>query len=201
MNQRLVWNFEFTTNGNASLTDFVDVKDEHLKWEIRYFWPENKTIVLNNIDMALLELGNYKHKIREDYYYLIAAQNYNIKKRRDQLLYKPLLKQTKHAVAYGPKIALGGHDNSGLPDLKEIREHVEKEGKEIYVKKEAFIYKLPTIPKAKIELSRLEVHHKIYFSVCIEGKSLTLVKKISKLLLDEPVSCDYVTFLKNITKL
>lgn len=79
MNQRLVWNFEFTTNGNASLTNFVDVKDEHLKWEIRYFWPENKTIVLNNIDMALLELVNYKHKIREDFYYLIADQNYNIK--------------------------------------------------------------------------------------------------------------------------
>ncbi|KTD70917.1 hypothetical protein [Legionella tucsonensis] len=201
-NQRLVWNFEFAPKASLPLAHFVDKKDEQLKWEIRYFWPDNETIILNTIDNSLLELANYKQKIREDYYYLLPGQNYNIKKRREQLLYKPLLKQTNHAAGYGTKITLEQTQEQPIyPELHEIMQHVEKEGIEVFVKKEALIYKFPTKPKVKIELARLEVLQKIYFSVCIEGRSLHLVEMISKHLLNEPVSCEYVTFLKNLLQL
>lgn len=180
----------------------MDKKDEQLKWEVRYFWPDNETIILNTIDNSLLELANYKHKHREDYYYLLPGRNYNIKKRRNQLLYKPLLKQTNHAAGYGTKITLEQTQEQPIsPKLHEIMQHVEKEGIEVFVKKEALIYKFPTKPKVKIELARLEVLQKIYFSVCIEGRSLRLVEMISKHLLNEPVSCEYVTFLKNLLQL
>src|SRR5215218_4572228 len=106
MNQRLVWNFEFTSKATLPLTTYVDKTDIFLKWEIRYFWPEGKPIILNTIDTSLLELTQYKQKIRDDYYYLLPGHQYNIKKRRDQLLYKPLLKQTKRAFGYGEKIIL-----------------------------------------------------------------------------------------------
>ncbi|MCE0721604.1 MULTISPECIES: hypothetical protein [Legionella] len=201
-NQRLVWNFEFAPKASLPLAHFVDKKDEQLKWEIRYFWPDDEAIILNTIDNALLELANYKQKIREDYYYLLPGQNYNIKKRRDQLLYKPLLKQINHAVGYGRKITLERTQDQVLPpELQKMIQQVEDEGIEIFVKKEALIYKFPTEPKVKIELARLEVLQKIYFSVCIEGKSLQLVETISKHLLDEPVSCEYVAFLKNLMQL
>lgn len=202
MNQRLVWNFELTPKTRLPLATLVDKKDEQLKWEIRYFWPDNEVIVLNALDNSLLDLANYKQKHREDYYYLLPGQNYNIKKRRDQLLYKPLLKQANHAAGYGAKIILGNlPDQLTPPDIQEIMHQVEQEGIEIYVKKEALIYKLPTNPTVKIELARLEVRNRIYFSLCIEGKSLHLVETVSKHLLDQPVSCEYVTFLKNLLKL
>lgn len=201
-NQRLAWNFEFTPKASLPLADLVDKKDEQLKWEIRYFWPDNEPIILNTIDNSLLELANYKQKHREDDYYLLPSQNYNIKKRRDRLLYKPLLKQTNHAVGYGPKIILERtQDQPTPPELQEIMQQVEQEGIEVSVKKDALIYKCPTKPKVKIELARLEVRQKIYFSVCIEGRSLRLVEMISKHLLDEPISCEYVTFLKNLLQL
>ncbi|HHT0593433.1 TPA: hypothetical protein ACTXXA_002481 [Legionella anisa] len=201
-NQRLVWNFEFAPKANIPLAHFEDKDDEELKWEIRYFWPDNEPIILNTVDNSLLELANYKQKLREDCYYLLPGQNYNIKKRREQLLYKPLLKQINHAVGYGRKIILERTQDQDLPpELQAMVQQVEKEGIEVFVKKEALIYKFPTQPKVKIELARLEVLQKIYFSVCIEGKSLQIVETISKHLLDEPVSCEYVTFLKNLMQL
>ncbi|MCW8445643.1 hypothetical protein OQJ05_16490 [Fluoribacter gormanii] len=202
MNQRLVWNFEFTPKTSLSLANLVDKKDEQIKWETRYFWPDNKIIVLNSIDKSLLDLTQYKQKHREDCYYLLPGTSYNIKKRREQLIYKPLIKQSSHAAGYGAKIILSDHQDHPLsPDLREITQQVEQEGVEVYVKKEALIYKLPTNPTVKIELARLEACNQIYFSLCIEGKSLHLVETISKHLLDEPVSCQYVTFLKNLLKL
>ncbi|QMT61437.1 hypothetical protein [Legionella sp. PC997] len=202
MNQRLVWNFEFTPKTGLSLPTLVDKKDEQIKWEKRFFWPDNKIIILNIIDDSLLDLAQYKQKHREDYYYLLPGTNYNIKKRREQLLYKPLLKQSNHTAGYGAKIILSdSYDQPLPPDLQEIAQQVEQKGIEVCVKKEALIYKLPTKPSIKIELARVEVCNQIYFSLCIEGKSLHLVETISKHLLDEPVSCEYVTFLKNLMKL
>ncbi|VEH27907.1 Uncharacterised protein [Legionella sainthelensi] len=93
MKQRLIWNFEFAPEKNLPLATFVDIKDEHLKWEIRYFWPENKSIILNTIDPSLRNITHYQQKYKEDDYYLLPGQNYNIKKRRNQLLYKPLLQK------------------------------------------------------------------------------------------------------------
>ncbi|CAM3068132.1 Uncharacterised protein [Legionella steigerwaltii] len=202
MNQRLVWNFEFTPKASLPLSTFIDEKNETLKWEKRYFWPDSETIILNTIDSSLLDLANYKQKHKEDYYYLLPGHNYNIKKRHEQLLYKPLLQHANHAAGFGAKIILTPLQEQPLPaDLQEIIHHVETEGVGVYVKKEAFIYKFPTTPTIKIELARLEVLHQIYFSLCIEGKSLRLVETISKHLLDGPVSCEYVTFLKNLLKL
>lgn len=207
MNQHLVWNFEFSPKTNIPLATYMDEKDEQLKWEVRYFGSAHETIILNPIDRAFLELTNYKHKDKEDYYYLLPDLNYNIKRRHNQLLYKPLLKRAKHAVGYGKKIILDPAENTPSqdpqmsPDLQNIIKHIEKESVGINVQKEALIYKIPTKPTIKIELARLEVLHKIYFSVCIEGRSLNLVETISQHLLGKHISCEYVTFLKNILKL
>ncbi|KTC80523.1 hypothetical protein Lche_2543 [Legionella cherrii] len=202
MNQRLVWNFEFAPKASAPLATFVDKEDENLKWEMRYFWPDSEIIILNTIDSSLLDLANYKQKHKEDYYYLLPGCNYNIKKRHEQLLYKPLLEHANHAVGYGAKITINPLQEQSLPlELQKIIPHIETKGVSVYVKKEAFIYKFPTTPTIKIELARLEVLHKIYFSLCIEGKSRRLVETISQHLLNEPVSCEYVTFLKNLLKL
>lgn len=208
MNRRLVWNFEFApTVTPLPSTCFMEQKSEGQKWEIRFFWPDDETVILNTLDNSLLDLANYQLKHREDYYYLLPDGNHNIKRRRDELLYKPLLKKEKQAMGFGAKIninTLEAHTPSTSPvdaQLEELAERVMKNGVEVYVKKEAFIYKFPTKPKVKLELARLEVHNKIYLSACIEGKSLNLVETIAEHLLGKRISCDYVTFLKNSSPL
>lgn len=207
MNQRLVWNFEFTPKKCLPLATFVDIKEDHIKWEVRYFWPDSKPIILNTIDPSLLNITDYQQKRNEDCYYLLPDQNYNIKKRRNQLFYKPLLQNTNSAFGFGAKIILNSSqdsiDQNGLtdPDLLKIMHQVTKESIEISLNKEALSYTFPTKPKTKLELARLEVQNKIYFSLCIEGRSLNLVETISQHLLKEYVSCDYVTFLKSLLKL
>jgi hypothetical protein len=208
MIQRLVWNFEFNSNTNLHpLLSLVDQKDEQLKWEIRCFWLDNEVVTLNPIDPLLLDLANYQRKHKEDYYYLLPGKNYNIKRRLNEILYKPLITNANDAAAYAAKITLSPTQSYpeqtklAHPELEEIMLLIEKKNVGVHVKKEALISKLPTTPTIKIELARIEILNKIYFSACVEGKSLYLVETIAKHLLGEYVSCEYVAFLKNIIKL
>jgi hypothetical protein len=199
MIQRLVWNFEFSHKKEIPLSGLVDNEQDDLKWERRFFWPENQIISLCNIDDSLLDLANYHQKHKEDTYYLLPHSDYNIKTRRDELQFKPVIRRTSSAAGFGIKINLDADDNS--PELHEMAHQARKEGITVFVKKEAFIYKFHTHPNIKLELARLEVNNAVYFSACVEGKSLFLVETLSELLLGNQVSCEYVTFLKNITKL
>ena len=203
MNQRLIWNFEFSSKKKSLPAElFVENEQDNLKWESRFFWPFDQIIVLRNLDESLLDIANYQQKHREDSYFLLPDTNYNIKQRRNELLYKPQHQKTAHAIGFGSKINLG--DLSGYSEneaqLEEIKQRIEQEGIRVFVKKEAFIYKFPTKPSIKLELARIDVLDNIYFSACIEGKSRQGVETVSKYLLGEHVSCDYVTFLQNILK-
>lgn len=206
MGQRLVWNFEFSTTNIIPLSSLVDNKHEVLKWERRFFWPKDYIINLCTLDNTMLDLHNYHQKHKEDYYYLIPGYNYNIKRRHDELSYKPILKQTSSAAGFGFKINLDtpllpnqGHLKH--PEIQEIARQAQEKGIITLVKKEAFIYRFPTTPFIKLELARLEVNNEVYLSACVEGKSLFLVEKISEYLLGQQVSCEYVTFLKDKLKL
>ncbi len=205
MPQRLVWNFEFSTKKLLPLPNKVNESDP-LKWEIRYFWSEDQIISLHLLDNSLLDLANYQQKHKEDYYYLLPDCSYNIKRRRNEMLYKPVLKHATHAIGYGTKINLEAvddypdHEPATILKLQKIVRKAREKGLEVCVKKESFTYKFATTPNVKLELARLEVNNKVYFSVCIEGKSLYLVETINEYLLDKQVSCDYVTFLKSIIK-
>lgn len=193
MVNRLVWNFEFSPPKHLLTMELVAVQEE-LKWEKRYFWPQDRIICFNCIDNALLDLGNYQQKHKEDCYYLIPGSACNIKRRRDELLYKPLLKQSKHSYGFGAKI------NLDEPPHDAKRQQIEDKGIPVFVRKEAFVYKFPTVPTIRLELARLEIENKVYFSACIEGKSQYLVETISSLLLKKKKACDYVSFLKKIIK-
>lgn len=202
MNQRLIWNFEFTPQ-TASLPAelFIKREPEDVKWESRFFWPNDEIITLNTLDNSLLDITNYQQKSREDAYYLLTDSDYNIKRRRNELMYKPRVQQTPQALAFGSKIKIDNLDESAAPQLKKIAQQVAQHGVEVKVKKVAFIYKFATTPTIKLELAHLEVHNQIYFSACIEGKSLFLVEHITERLLGKQDSCDYVTFLKNTVHL
>ena len=201
MTNRLVWNFEFTPSTNFLLSNLDKVEEDELKWEARFFWPETEIITLQLLDNDLLELAHYQHKQKSDKYYLLK-QGFNIKNRRDELVYKPLIKKGKYSLGFGHKLNLSEPDNFSpdlhKSDLKKIMTGI-NHSTEVSVKKESFSYKFATHPHTKIELARIEINSAIYFTLCIEGKSRYLVEKISKKLLGKRATENYVGFLKEIT--
>ncbi|HAU1295271.1 TPA: hypothetical protein JBI36_03395 [Legionella pneumophila] len=205
--QRLVWNFEFSSEQTTPLTTLGHDAQDNLKWEKRYFWPTDQIIRLNTIDSSLLDLANYQKKHKEDYYYLLPDSDHNIKQRRNELLYKPVIKQSGTALGFGPKIhletpqTLSCHGDAGQLNRQELLKKIKEKGIVVFVKKEAFVFKFPTTPTVKLELARLEVRDKVYFSACIEGRSLNLVETISVLLFGTQPSFEYVTFLKKTLKI
>lgn len=204
MNHQLIWNFEFTLN--KSPCSFNDSENkEDIKWEARFFWPSHEKIVMSCLDHELLDLKNYKKKIRDDYYYLIPNSDANIKLRKNQLLYKPLVRKTNTAYGFGPKIILNPftpayEQNEHCLKMNEILNEVTPIKKPIHVKKIAYLYKFQCTPTIKLELARLKINKKTFYSACIEGHSLKKVNFLVEHLLGHQISCDYVTFLRNILK-
>jgi hypothetical protein len=205
MTQRLVWNFEFTTPKNSALSGLKIRKEDDLKWEARFFWPASEVISLSLLDDSLLDLAHYQQKQKQDQYYLIPKHNYNLKNRRGELLYKPLVKQSKYVLGFGAKINISALDkSSSCPfhpefDAKKVLSKLEN-SPEIVVKKNSFTYKFSLQPSIKLELARIDVNNHIYFSLCVEGKSRDLVECVSFGLLGKIPSSDYVSFLKKITQ-
>jgi hypothetical protein len=202
MNTRLVWNFELSNSNLLYLDDLKESPDE-LRWEARYFWPGDAIISLKGLDSRFLALSNYEAKHRQDCYSLLADSNFNIKQRRMQLFYKPLLQETDLLRGYGKKINLADYPSDLiLPGSRlsaaELLKQLENNQQEIEVAKEALIYKFPSEPTIKLELARLEIAKKIYFSLCVEGRSQTLVASLARQLMIKELSCDYVSFLKGI---
>lgn len=203
MNKRLVWNFEINPEPIFTLPDEKGLTDEH-KWEIRFFWPADTIIELKGLSDSHLDLSRYTIKHREDRYCLLKNHDLNIKVRRGRLLYKPILARTRHAIAYGKKIdLLKAKPHTNLPGdngycIATLLNLINTHKKEVVVRKEALIYQFKTQPKIKLELARLEVNGVVYFSVCVESYALALTQSLSRHLLNNQLSCDYITFLKHL---
>ncbi|TAL65007.1 MAG: hypothetical protein EPN84_02305 [Legionella sp.] len=197
MTQRLVWNFEFSTKKKFLKEDLDNHEKENLKWEKRAFWSHEEIIILNAVNPDLLNLTQYEQKNKEDAYYLLPDLDCNIKLRRNELLYKPLVKKTKKLLGFAAKINLSEHRDN--PELLALQQDALTKAHIVQVKKEAFVYKFPNTPGIKLELARLEINQKIYFTACVEGRSLKGVETLSQHLLGKYVSCDYVSFLKKIS--
>lgn len=205
MNKRLVWNFEINTDNPLDLQALPHEEKEEIRWEARFFWPEDQIITLYGLEDSFFDLSTYQAKRRQDSYSLLSNLNYNIKRRRLQLLYKPLLKKTDYLQGYGKKINLAdypadevlpGTDNVYTPTLFAQL----KDSQTIDVIKDTLTYKFPLEPAIKLELARLLINKKIYFSACIEGRSQLFVKTLANHLLKKQISCDYVSFLKQTLK-
>ena len=87
--QRFVWNFEIDTQYPLTMDAFSIEEKEEVRWERRFFWPENKIIKLHGLNQEFLKLSNYTVKPRCDRYYVLADSDANIKLRRGEMLYKP----------------------------------------------------------------------------------------------------------------
>lgn len=202
MNKRLIWNFEINDKQPLNMVLSDDKETPAERWESRFFWPESEIIILNGLDERFLALSHYEIKYKQDKYYLLADKPYNLKVRRDQLLYKPIAFTTDYAMAYEKKIILGAVDHSTPVTnkintsilLSEVQEH----GQPIQVEKEALIYRFETTPTLKLELARIHVANTTWFSVNIESRSKQLVDTLRRQLFGDKKTCDYVTFLKDI---
>lgn len=203
MNKRLVWNFEIENKKPLQLPSLSTIEEGLMRWECRYFWPVDNIITLHGLNDDFLCLSQYQNKHRQDIYYLLPDANYNLKLRRDELVYKPLLNIKPNAFAYGKKINLQ-EQPEGLPlagcdeDGPSLIARIKKQAIEIKVDKEALIYKFDTSTPSKLELAWLQVDKKSFFSVSIESRSLILVESICAQVLGGLSTCDYVTFLKGI---
>lgn len=205
MNKRLIWNFEIDTK---SVLDWESLRDEkeEIRWERRFFFEESDIITLTGLSDAFLDLSQLTIEHKEDHYILIPGQDFNIKYRANELLFKPRFKTRSSVQGYGKKINLTSWPRqTALPGdhlitATNLLTLIEDTSHKIVVIKEAVTCKLPTKPKIRLELARLTIENKTWFSACVEGRSHELVDKISKHLMPEGISCDYVSFLNKILK-
>ncbi|KTC66814.1 hypothetical protein Lbir_3116 [Legionella birminghamensis] len=201
-NKRLVWNFEIDSDGLIDFSALASEEPDILRWEIRYFWPADSFITLYGLGEAFLDLSRYQIKQRVDVYHLLNDGYYNIKDRRDELLYKPMIEERGGCQGFGHKINLltqsPGELLLGEPALtvREMLSKIEQESRMIRVDKVALKYKLPLAPAIKLELAKIRIADQGFFSVCIEGRSHQLVTRVSQLLMRQHIPCDYVRFLK-----
>ena len=91
-----------------------------------------------------------------------------------------------------------------LPEISEITaidliKQIKQKSTSVLVAKDALVYTWAGSPGIKLELARLSIGNQIYFSLCVEGYSETLVKKIIQRLQCGQNSCHYVDFLKKMT--
>jgi hypothetical protein len=202
--RRLIWNFEIDSSEPLQWQSLRPCVPDGLRWEARFFWPEESLVTLKGLDESFLELSRYQIKHREDTYCLLPNDDYNIKIRRGQLLYKPLLERSNHAVAYGKKINLEEQEpHTQLPGANgltaaALRSLIETTGIHIRVEKEALIYKIATTPTIKLEFAALSVAHQRYFSLSIETRVADWIPEIRKHLLGHAISSDYITFLRSL---
>ena len=202
MNKRLVWNFEINIDNPMQISSPNDIEQNQARWESRFFWPDDQIITLHGLDDHFRELSRYQVKHREDTYFLLPNDDYNLKLRHEQLLYKPILMKSGQSIAYGKKIKIEEQaPTTQLPgcegkDAQTLIEQINYEGKKIKVEKEAIIYTFGISPITKLELAWLHVANKAYFSASIESRSMQLVESITRQLLGDLFACDYVTFLK-----
>ena len=200
MNKRLAWNFEI--NSDSVLTfptaNVAEASDSH--WESRFFWSDRDIITLSGLDEHFLELSRYKIKHHTDCYHVLPDADYNLKTRHDEITYKPIIQRTKTAIAYGKKIKIA----TCLTNIDGVAPHtliqrIKTQAHLVYVDKEALIYTLQSHPSSKLELARLSIGTKIYYSVSVESPALSLVEQMTQQIIANSVHCDYVTFLKNQT--
>lgn len=198
MNKRLVWNFEICpASPLPEITPPEDLEDA-IRWEARYFCDDHAIFPLHGLDESFLNLARYKIKERSDVYYLLPGENYNIKKRRDEISYKPLFQQTPECQGFGKKILLENSEDR-LPGVKKpvsAKDLLQKisEAHAVTVEKTALIYKFGH--SLKLELARLTIKDRIYFSACVEGRSHSLVSRLSQKIFPGQNLSGYVEFLK-----
>jgi hypothetical protein len=201
LNTRLIWNFEINSDNPLNLENLSEAKDA-LRWESRFFWGQDEIIQLNGLTPSFLQLSHYEIKHREDRYVLVDGLQ-NIKYRKDQLLYKPLLQQKESLCGFGKKINLAHSSlHEPLPGTAETTERllatIKEKSIEVLVHKEALVCAFPGTPTIKLELARLRIDEGVYFSVCIEGRAERLVASITQQILGKRASSDYVHFLKKV---
>lgn len=208
LTKRLVWNFEIVNNHLLNWQKLPATAKDRIHWETRFFWPEDSIINLIGLADTFLDLTNYEIKGKKDLYILCAQSHFNIKQRRAQLLYKPLIKEKKSILGYGEKINLTDYPlTASLPgtanwNMKKMLLFLQSTKKiNVAVNKEALIYKFTTIPSVRLELARLQVNGRTFFTACIEGRSCILVRQISDYIFAAQKPCDYVNFLKLQSKL
>ncbi len=205
MNKRLVWNFEICDKDVLCMPNANLEENQTERWEARFFWPGHQIIVLNGLSDAFLDVSRYQIKHRQDIYCLLDDADYNLKIRRNQPMYKPMLIQDTHATAFGKKINLEEEEKNSalLPNTTHLTaamllKRIQQEGLRIPVEKEALIYRFSTSPVVKLELAKLHVLNTTWFSVNIESRSKIFVDTIKQHLFGNKPCSDYVHFLKGL---
>lgn len=204
MSKRFIWNFEIDSQEPLYMpSSESEILSPYMHWESRFFWPEEAIIPLHGLAPSFLELSQYQVKHKQDVYYLLPNQDYNLKSRREQLLYKPLLKKMPYAWAFGKKIVLIKNDKTILPGENSMRAdellwEIQNTGRSCEVEKELLKYRFPSTPPLKLEIAKLNIYHQTYFSLCIESRGILNIKYFIQRVLVGASPISYVTFLKTL---
>lgn len=201
MNTRLFWNFE-TTGAAFGFPPNSDLPKGSLRWEMRWFWPHDRPILLYGLDASFLELTQFKTKHRTDTYYLLDDLPANLKRRNHRLVYKPLLARDGNLYGYGKKINL--HEvapDTPLPGLVHLSagdlvHRRETAHPRLLITKTALIREFSIPQGCLMEFTRITHNGGVYFSFSIESRSKTVIMALADHLQPDGLCCDYPTFLR-----
>jgi hypothetical protein len=206
MKKRLIWNFEIINDTPLDLpTEVAEGELETRPWEVRCFGDENNIMTLQGLDDSFLNLNHCKIKKRRDTYYLLPDQDYNVKRRRLELFYKPLIKKDGVFLEFGKKINLAEYPAReilpGNPPIsaEDLLKRVHMEGVAVSVEKTALIFKFPDLLGIRLELARFTLGDNVFFSACLESSSQQWVRLLGEQILPLDNATDYVNFLKKNT--
>lgn len=177
-------------------------KKRRIVWEWRSFWKENcPPIPLRMAPFNISSLSDFENVILEDTYVSIGENLLNLKIRKERLVYKPVIEEYGKILAFGPKkkfeFPLGWNKLYPLfPRLRYYKEVLfsphdlvlclQESGYQatlVPLQKNAYRYKITE--NLQLELSHITAYGRHWYSLCVEGLSVTQVRECAHLIISQ----------------
>ncbi len=198
-----IWNFyinisDFNQSNLFSCeTSEKIAKEDKAKWEARYFFPIETPIVLNWPHSLPFSFHFAKAKTHEDTYIIHPEHVINLKKRRSDIYYKPLIKKKQGLFYFGKKEAIDENNPIKLSQTTQLDStRIQNEGTLIALTKNVLKFNYDHPMRCQLEFGWFISQEKNYSTFGIESKSFETVRTLSSFILPNEKKTDYINFLK-----
>ena len=198
-----IWNFHIKvsdfkqSNLFSSETSEKIAKENKSKWEARFFFPIETPIFLNWPHSLPFSFYFAKAKTHEDTYIIHPEQVINLKKRRTDIYYKPLIEKKQDLFYFGKKEIIDEKNPIILSQTTQLDiTRIQNESALIALTKNVLKFNYDHPMTCQLEFGSFTFQEKIYSTFGIESKSFEAVSTLSSFILPNEKKTDYINFLK-----